>query len=253
MSSEEIFDPEKSVKSDPDPDPSVRSEGLPNSYDIVAAAADPSLTEDLALKMLKQTELRSEVFERLRKNAAIANSRKVKIALLCHAKTPRHVALPLLPHLFTFDLMQIALQPVVPPDIKVAAENALIQRLDQLSTGEKLSLARRASGRVAARLLTDPEMRVVAIALENARLTEASILKTISMQEASRFLIDAISRHPKWSLRQEIRWGLLRNEYTSEDRALEFATDLPSERLREMMQHSGLPEHIKSRLLQQEQ
>jgi hypothetical protein len=223
---------------------------LQTNEDLIAATSDPSLTEDLALQLLKQPELPSGVFERLQKNSAVINSRKVRLRLLSHPKTPRHISLPMLPHLFTFDLMQVALQPAVAPDIKVAAENALIHRLDKLSSGEKLALARRASGRIAETLLSDSEVRVVGIALENARLTEASVIKTIAMQDSSRDLINAVSHHPKWSLRLEIRTALLRNRHTPEGKAREFAADLSADRLREILRDSELPDDIKARLMQ---
>ena len=126
---------------------SVRS----TSHEVLAeAASDPALTEDLALVLLKQSDLPSQVLDRLSRNTGIMKSRKVKLALVEHPRTPRHISVPMVRHLFTFDLMQVALTPVVPADIKMAAEESLINRLERLSQGERLSLARRASGRVAA-------------------------------------------------------------------------------------------------------
>ena len=105
-------------------------------------------------------------------------SRKVKLGVVEHPRTPRHISIPMVRNLFTFDLMQVALTPVVPADIKIAAEESLINRLERLSQGERLSLARRASGGVAAELLLDPEPRVIHAALENSRLTEAAVIKS---------------------------------------------------------------------------
>ena len=111
---------------------------------LKAAAADSALDEDLALALLKRSDLPAEVLEQISKNAAVVNSRKVKLALLVHARTPRHVSLAFLRKLFTFDLMKVALTPVVAGDIKAAAEETLIRRLESLSLGERISLARRA-------------------------------------------------------------------------------------------------------------
>src|SRR5690349_25179970 len=85
---------------------------------LVNAASHTSLNEDLALTLLKRTDLPGDALERLSKNAAAMKSRKVKLALVEHPKTPRHVSLPLVRHLFTFDLMQVALTPDVPADVK---------------------------------------------------------------------------------------------------------------------------------------
>lgn len=98
-----------------DPQISVRqpqsSDTDDESEDLIATASDPSLTEDMALLFLKHAELPTGVFERLIKNAAVMHSRKVKVALVAHQRTPRHISLTTPTHLFTFDLMQVALQP----------------------------------------------------------------------------------------------------------------------------------------------
>jgi hypothetical protein len=168
------------------------------------AAAAAELTEDLALALLKHADVQAETFEKVVKNRSLAKSRKVKLALVQHPKIPRHILLPLLRHLFTFDLMRVALMPIVAADIKMAAEESLINRLDKLSLGEKLSLARRASGRVAAALLKDATPRVIAVALENGRLTEARVGKELSRRDANIGLIHAVRNHPKWNVRPEI-------------------------------------------------
>ena len=63
--------------------------------DLLRTAADPALTEDLALPLLKRADLPPEVLEQLAKNAHALKSRKVKIALASHPHTPRHVSVPL--------------------------------------------------------------------------------------------------------------------------------------------------------------
>ena len=114
---------------------------------------DASLTEDAALSLLKRADLAPEVLERLSKIGELLKHRKVKLALVEHPKTPRHVSLPLIRQLYTFDLMQVALTPVVPADVKHAADETLCNRLDTIGSGERLSLAHRGSGRIAEALL----------------------------------------------------------------------------------------------------
>jgi hypothetical protein len=216
-----------------------------------ATASSPSLTEDLALLLLKRNDLPAEILERVSKNGAVAKSRKVRLALVKHPRTPRHVSMPMLRHLYTFDLMQVALAAVVPADVKLAAEETLIHRLEAISIGEKLSLARRASGRISAELLLENELRVVSAALENTRLTEAAVIKVLMRQDAPEKFVEMVCRHPKWSVRREIRVALLRNEKTSLARALEFARSLPVLVIPEILQASRLPVHIKAHLLRE--
>lgn len=76
-------------------------------------ASDPLLTEDIALALLKKNDLSAGTIEDLSKNACVAKSRKVKLAIVSHLKTPRYVSLALVRQLFIFDLMRVALAPTV--------------------------------------------------------------------------------------------------------------------------------------------
>jgi hypothetical protein len=214
----------------------------------VQSPAEEALTEDRALALLKQADLPAETIEQIARNGAVSRHRKVKLALVEHPHTPRHVSLPLIRQLYTFDLMQVALTPVVPADLKMAADEALCNRLDTVSSGERLSLARRGSGRVAGALLLDPEARVMRVALDNARLTEALIIKALMHPAAPAHYVDAICHHVQWSLRREVRIALLRNEKTPMAKAVEFARGLPPGLLREILQNSRLPQNVKAYL-----
>ena len=219
--------------------------------DLLRVAADPSLTEDLALALLKRADLPPEILEQWAKNGNVLKLRKVKVALVCHPRAPRHVSVPLARQFYTFDLLRVALSSSVPADVKVAADEMLIARLKTVTLGERLSLARRASGRVAGSLLLDGETRVMRTALENSRLTEAFVIQAVLRPQASVVLVQTVARHTKWSYRREVRIALLRTEFLSLARALEFSHGLPPPFLREVLQTSRLPARIKEQLLRQ--
>src|SRR5229473_2792971 len=263
MSEDEVLEQDAASASTASAMPSA-----PASADLLRAAADPALTEDLALALLKHPGLPLEVIEQLAKNATVLKSRKVKIGLASHLKTPRHVSVPLARQFYTFDLMKVALSPTVPADVKVAVDDVLISRLKTVTIGERLTLARRASGRVAAALLLDVETigtkivgaktiaretRVMLAALENPRLTEALVINSVLRTAASAALVDAVAQHAKWSCRREIRAALLRTEYLSLARALEFSHEIPTPLLHELLSASHLPAEIKDQLLRESQ
>ena len=216
---------------------------------FIATASDPALTEDLALALLKHSDLPTQALDRLSRNRGIMKSRKVRLALVEHPRTPRHISIPMVRHLFTFDLMQVALTPVVPADIKMAAEESLVNRLERLSQGERLTLAHRASGRVAAALLVDPEPRVIHAALENSRLTESAVINALMRRDAQAAFVSAVCHHSRWSPRREVRIALLCNEKTPLSRALEFSRSLPPALVREILHGSHLPAATKKGLL----
>src|SRR5713101_10061404 len=64
-------------------------------------AADPALTEDFALALLKRADLPPEIIEQLAKNTNALKSRKAKIALASHPHTPRHLSVPLARQFYT--------------------------------------------------------------------------------------------------------------------------------------------------------
>jgi hypothetical protein len=215
--------------------------------------------------------------ERLAKNASALKSRKLRIALASHPRTPRHVSVPLARQLYTFDLMKVALSPSAPADVKVAVDDILIARLETVTIGERLTLARRASGRVAAALLLDiengkvvegreakivdskvmtgktpgPQVRVMQAALDNPRLTEALVISSVLRGDASVALVHAVARHARWSPRKEIRAALLRTEHLSLACALAFARTISPLTLGEILRSSRLPEKIKDQILRE--
>lgn len=62
---------------------------------LAEAAPDAALTEDLALTLLKQSDLPTHVLDRLSRNRGVMKSRKVKLALVEHPRTPRHISIPM--------------------------------------------------------------------------------------------------------------------------------------------------------------
>jgi hypothetical protein len=223
----------------------------PEHDDWLRAASDPALSADQALALLHHADLPGDVIEQLTRNRSILKLRKVNIALACHAHTPRHVSIPMIRRFYTFDLMKVAFSPVVPADVKVSADETLIARLKTITPGERSTLARRASARVAGALLLDTEERIMRTALENARLTETYVVQAVVKREASATLVQTVSRHEKWSLRRDVQVALLRTEHLSLAQALAFTREMPAEVLDEILQNSRLPEKIKNQLLQE--
>lgn len=238
------------------------------------------ISESAVLAQLRFPDLPGEVLERMAKTASTLKSRKIKIAFVCHPHTPRHVSVPLARQLYTFELVKVALSPAVLPDIKVAIDDILISRLKSITIGERLTLARRATARVAAALLVDVEadegktstaitdggaeeigrrhkrnaepslyLRVMRSALENKRLTEALVISTVLRPQAGATLVNAVARHAKWSKRNAVRGALLRSEHLSLANAIEFSREIPAPQLNELMATSRLPERIKNHLI----
>ena len=209
----------------------------------MATPAPTDMSEDQALAALQHADLTASDLAALARTSSALKSRKVVLGLATHPRTPRHSSIPLLRRMFTFDLMRVTLTPAVPADLKRLAEEQILVRVGTLSAGEKISLARRASGRVAAALLQDPDSRIVAAALDNSRLTEPLLAAALANSNAPQALFDIASAHSTWSQRHDLQIALLRSEKTPLDKVLRFANNFSADFL-----HEILPESTRSAL-----
>jgi hypothetical protein len=205
-------------------------------------------SEDLALAQLKDPDLSSEQIEEFSQHAGLMKSRKVRMAVACHQKTPRRIALRTIRELYTFELMRFAVRPTASADLKRLADELLLSRLTSIALGERISLARRSSTLVAGALLLDTESSVWKASLENPRLTEAAIVRALQRANATGALVEAVSHHAKWSVRIEVQVALLRNAHTPLAKAIEFARRIPPQQLRDILHVSRIPEKVKSYL-----
>jgi hypothetical protein len=215
---------------------------------LIAVAGDARLTEDLALAMLQRRDLPREVLEQVHRNGSVAKLRKVRLAVVTHPQTPRHVSVPTIRHLYTFELMQVALMPAVAADIKRAAEEALLSRLATISSGERSTLAKRSSGRVAAALLLDKEERIMQAALLNPQMTEMWIVKALKAGSGTELLAPAVCRNSKWLHRMEIKAALLANKHTPFAFVVQIASELPVHALRDVLRSTQLAPNVKGYL-----
>jgi len=212
------------------------------SEDLIAAASHGALEEDHALALLRRTDLPPAALEPLARSPIAGRSRKTLIKIVEHLRTPRHVSLPLLRRLFAFELMEIAISRTVAADVKLVAEQLLIDKLETISLGERVNLARRASAGVAGALLGQHERMVVESALQNPRMTEASVVRAIATAEAPATLIAIVAEHAKWSLRREVQLAILRRPETPEEIVTRIALTLPRPVIYELLKGLRLPE-----------
>jgi hypothetical protein len=216
---------------------------------MIAAAGDPRLTEDLALALLNHRDLPREALEALNKNGQLMRQRKVRLAVVMHPRTPRHISVPTIRHIHTFELMQVALLPVVPPDVKRAAEEVLISKIANISSGERSTLAKQSSGRVAAALLLDKEERIMLAALSNPQMTELFIVRALKMERGTELLAPAVSRHQKWSFRNDVKAALLGNKNTPPARVIQLAAELPINLIKDVLRNGRLSPQAKNSLV----
>jgi hypothetical protein len=216
---------------------------------LLSLARNRHLRERDLLRLLDRKDLPAEVVAELARHERAEGSYAVRMAVVRHPRTPRRISLPILKFLFLFDLVKVAQSPSVPADIKIAAEDAVLKRMQTIPGGEKISLARRGPGRVAAALLRTAEPGQIQAAVENPYLTEAQVLKVLSRENILPLVIEAIAQNEKWSRRYDLRLALVRHPLTPLRLVLAWLPDLAVTDLREICLDHRMPELVRRYVL----
>jgi hypothetical protein len=206
---------------------------------------NPRLDEAHLCLLLERKVLSGELLERIGRRKQWLRSYRVKRHLAFHAHTPRLLAMRLVRELYLMDLVQLSLLPSAPAELRRLAEELILARLPQLPLGQKLALARRGSARVAAGLVAEGHEQVVRLALENAFLTEAQVLKVLSREKLPARVVAAIAGHRKWSQLSNVRMGLVRHPLAPLARTLSFLPDLTLRELQELCEPGTLTENLR--------
>ena len=209
---------------------------------LMGLARNPHLQERDLLRLLERKDLAHEVVRELAHHREARRNYTVQLALVRHPKTPRQVSLPLMKFLYLFDLLRVAQTPAVPADVKMVAEETILKKLEGMPRGEKISLARRGTGRLAASLLFSPDPELIRAALDNPYLTEGHLLKVLAQEGLPHVVVEQIAQHARWSHRYHLRLGLIRNPLTPLARVLAFLPDMAVSDLRDIcLDHRMLP------------
>jgi hypothetical protein len=203
------------------------------------------LQERDLLCLLERKELSHEVVLELAQHKAVRRSYSVQLALVRHPKAPRRVSLPLMKFLYIFDLLRVAQTPAVPADVKMVAEETILKKLAALPRGQRTSLARRGTGRLAARLLVNSDEELIRAALDNPYLTEGLLLKVLAREALPPAVVDHIAQHPRWSHHYYLRLALIRNPLTPLARVLAFLPDMAVTDLRDICLDHRMPRGVR--------
>jgi hypothetical protein len=187
---------------------------------------NPALNESHLVLLLERKGLPGAILEQIAHHREWMRGYPVRMRVALHPRTPRLLALPLVRQLYLFDLAEACVQPSVPNEIKRLAEEQILAKMAQLPLGQKLTLARRGPGRVAAALVAEGHPQALPLALDNAHLTEAHVLKVLAREDLPAETPAAIAQHRRWSLQYNVRVALVRHPLTPLARVLAFLPDL---------------------------
>ncbi|MGB8343200.1 MAG: hypothetical protein WCE51_16570 [Chthoniobacterales bacterium] len=201
---------------------------------VLALLDNPSIEETQLCILLERMNLPAEILEEVARRKPLLKNYRVKRALAFHPRTPRLVTLRLLRDLYLMDLVQLTLLPGIPTELKLNAEDQVIARLPQLPLGQKITLARRGTARLAGALLAEGHTQIVTIVLDNAYLTEAQVLKVLSREKLPPVIVNTIAHHRKWSITYNVRLALVRHPLSPLATVLAYLPELTVSDLREL-------------------
>jgi hypothetical protein len=170
---------------------------------------------------------------------------EAKKALARHPRTPLTLARSLLPQFYWKDLADVAEDPRMPPSVRRQAEEILSHRLDEMTQGERISLARRASRGVISALRDSADARVLQALLGNVRLLEHDAVRIASSACAPREALSGLADHPAWGERYAVRLSLIRNPRTPVAAALRLIGRLPRQDLLRLARDGQVPKIVR--------
>jgi hypothetical protein len=215
---------------------------------LLALLDNPALDEASLSLLLARKDLPSEILEEIPRRKALLKNYSVKRALVFHPRMPRQQGIRLIRDLYLMDLVRFSLTPGISAELKRVAEEQLLARMPQTALGQKITLARRGPGRVAAALVTEGHPKVVSIALNNPYLTESQLLKVLARETLASQIVLAITENKKWSRAYNIRVALVRQSSTPLETVLAFLPDIALPDLRVLLSPGIVGEHLRNHL-----
>ena len=141
-------------------------------------------------------------------------------------KTPRVLALRLLPSLFWRDLADVAASPRLPRGVRGRAEAILQDQLPDMRMGEKITLAKIATPPVLTRLLAETDPKTAQACLINPRLREEDLVTAVRQDTVTMGLLEAAAASSRWGQRYAVRLALVLQPRTPLGVALTQLTSL---------------------------
>ena len=209
------------------------------------ALDNPCLVPDLLLIALKNRAVTPSLIQRIARNLSWMKVYEVKSAIVLHPKTPRVIAMNLMPFLWWRDLARVADHAVFSPPLRRAAERILTIRLQEMALGEKIALARIASRGVIAVVRRQDHPMVIRALLQNPRLLEEDALTIASGTVTTGSVLQALADDPRFSARPAVQKAIVQNRGTPPSTALRIVQGLSTPVLKELTHAPHAPQLVK--------
>ena len=153
---------------------------------------------------------------------------------------PAGRSMDLLATLPWLSLLLIAQTPRTPPVVRRQAEKRLLNRLHQMTLGEKVALARRSHRPLFPSLIQSGDARILGAMLDNPRMVENDVLVMLSRRQTPPDLVQEVARHRKWGARYRVRRGIAESGSAPLPVAISALVHLRASDLQRVMQRPGV-------------
>jgi hypothetical protein len=202
---------------------------------------NPRFQENHLCLLLARKDLSTVLLERISGHRDWMGSYRVRRALAFHPKVPPLLGMRLVRELYAQDLVELTFSPSGNPAIRHLAEELVLAKLPQLPPGQKLTLARRGSGRIKGALLIDGCQEALSVVLDSPILNEGHVLQALARITLPARVVTAIANHGRWSNIYAVKLALLRNSQTPLARVLVFLPTISLTDLRILSKSVSVP------------
>jgi hypothetical protein len=207
--------------------------------------ANPAMTPQHVVVLLRNTGITRDIVEEICRNEEWLSHQNVQFGIVNCPKTPHTLALRVLQLLYWNDLLKTAANMRLPPRLRRTAESHLRDKVNELTPGEKMTLARTGPRVVISFLRSETEPRIIAALLRNPHMIEGDVVQIANDEFAAPEVLAAIGKDYKWSGSYAVRLALVRNERTPLPAALAFVSRLRKQDLTALAAAPGTRELIR--------
>ncbi len=203
------------------------------------------LDEVQVLEVLRNPHCSVEIARRVAANRSWLSSHLVRERLAAFRGMPVGTVMNLLPTLPWLSLLHVAQEPRTPPVVRRHAERHLLGRLQRMTLGEQIALARLAHRPLFRHILELPDPRVQEALLDNPRTVENDVLLAVARAEGGSPLFGVIVRHRRWGASYEVKRAIARSEAAPLPLALSSLVHLRGPDLESIARSAACPERVR--------
>jgi hypothetical protein len=194
-----------------------------------------------ALLLLRSRTIPVGLIRRIAATPGWIRHDRVRAAIVLHPRTPRPIAIGLLPQLRWSDLLKATTTPSLPAPIALGAERLLSDRLGEMSLGEKITLARSATEGVLRMLRRETSPLLLRALLDNPRFRPDDALSLAERAETPAASLRLLAESPRFRSRIDLRLALAGHPSTPPQVALGLLASLDPADLGRLIENPATP------------